>query len=202
MSRRTTVINPNLLRGEISQWRRPEWKPLLELVGDLSAWFMWMGEIELEDGTSVHSYKHRSTRRYAHIGVDGQAYDYVPPRDFSIGERGRYRPTTRVEAIEEAFFRWEDLHHADDHAGAADQIALARHVAATDGRMAFDADALARQRRYDLACDAARRDERELDPGFRLVRLTGDDGDGFVADLDRVEEYIQAAEERALRKAA
>lgn len=129
----------------------------MELVGGLTAWFMWMGELELEDGTSVHSYKHRSTRRYAHLGVDGQAYDYV---------------------------------------------GLARHVAAADGRMTIDVDALARQRRYDLACEAARRDERDLDPGFRLVRLTGDDGDGFIADLDGVEGYIEAAEERALRKAA
>lgn len=174
----------------------------MELVGELTAWFMWMGELELEDGTSVHSYKHRSTRRYAHLGVDGQAYDYVPPRDFSVGERGRYRPTTRIEAIEEVFFRWEDLHHPSDHAGAVEQIGLARHVAAADGRMSIDVDALARQRRYDLACEAARRDERDLDPGFRLVRLTGDDGDGFVADLDGVDGYIEAAEERALRKAA
>lgn len=201
MARRKTR-NPQLLHGDIAQWRRPNWRPVLELVGELSTWFMWMGEIELEDGTSVHAYKHRSTRRYLHLGVDGRAFDYVPPRAFDADDPGRYRPTSRVEAIEEAFYRWEDLHGpGDDREEVAAQLELAKHVAGTDGRMTVDLELLARQRRFDLACEAAARDDAEMDPGFADLRLSSE-GDGFVADLPESAELIELAEARAARKAA
>ena len=38
------------------------------LVGGHGAvWFMWMGEVELADGSIVHIYKHRGTRRSLHL---------------------------------------------------------------------------------------------------------------------------------------
>src|SRR5689334_6828372 len=47
------------LRGRLSRLERPDWDPLIDLVGlDLVRWFMWMGQIELVDDTRVHAYKH------------------------------------------------------------------------------------------------------------------------------------------------
>lgn len=43
------------------------WPPLLELVPDYVPDFMWMYEVELEDGTVLQAYKHRWTRRYLYI---------------------------------------------------------------------------------------------------------------------------------------
>ena len=43
----------------------PDWKPLEDLLGvDLVGAFMWMFELDLADGTSVHAYKHIATRAY------------------------------------------------------------------------------------------------------------------------------------------
>ena len=38
---------------------------------------MWMGEVELADGSVVHIYKHRATRRSLHLCTDGRAFVYV-----------------------------------------------------------------------------------------------------------------------------
>ena len=58
--------------GELSQYDRPNWDPLIDLVGvHLVRWFMWMHEFEV-DGTPAHAYKHVATRRYLHVGEDGR----------------------------------------------------------------------------------------------------------------------------------
>jgi hypothetical protein len=58
----------------------PEWEPLERLIGmRLSDWFMWMGEVELEDGTLVQMYKHQWTRRYIHLSEDHRAFWYRSP---------------------------------------------------------------------------------------------------------------------------
>lgn len=60
----------------------PHWRPLLDLVPTAVDDFMWMFEVELEDGTEIHAYKHWETRRYLHLDCQGRAYVY--------GEDDRY----------------------------------------------------------------------------------------------------------------
>jgi hypothetical protein len=88
------------LRGELVQYERPVWEPLIELVGlEIVDGFMWMNELELDDGLEVHAFKSIATRRYLHLGVDGRAFRYHPS--------GRYEEITLREALEEAFTDWE-----------------------------------------------------------------------------------------------
>jgi hypothetical protein len=89
-------------RGRMSRVERPDWDPLIDLVGlELVRWFMWMGQVELVDDTRVHAYKHVATRRYFHIGEDG--------RLFAFGSPDRYTEIDAAEAIDEAFFGWHGL---------------------------------------------------------------------------------------------
>jgi hypothetical protein len=89
-------------RGRVTQYERPVWEPLIELVGlDVVGGFMWMNEVEFDDGLELHAYKSIATRRYLHLAVDGRAFRYGSP--------GRYAEITLREALEEAFTGWEDL---------------------------------------------------------------------------------------------
>jgi hypothetical protein len=90
------------ISGRGTQGERPDWAPLLELVGPvLVRWFMWMYEIALADGVRVQAYKHVATRRYLHLAGDGRAFFYVG--------RYRYREVDRDAAVITAFFDWEQL---------------------------------------------------------------------------------------------
>jgi hypothetical protein len=80
----------------------PNWTVLEDLVGlHLVGCFMWMFEVELEDGTRVHAYKHSDTRAYLHLGEDGRAFAYVA--------KGRYRELDLVAALGHAFDQWDRL---------------------------------------------------------------------------------------------
>jgi hypothetical protein len=64
-------------RGTVVQHEEAVWEPLRAAVGLYHAdWFMWMFEIELADGSRVHSYKHIHTRRYLHLDGEGHAFVY------------------------------------------------------------------------------------------------------------------------------
>jgi hypothetical protein len=53
---------------------RPDWEPLLALVGEPTVGeFMWMTEIALPGGRAIQAYKHIVTRRYLHLTEDSQA---------------------------------------------------------------------------------------------------------------------------------
>lgn len=81
------------VRGELLQYEHPDWRPLLNLLGEqLVGDFMWMHELEMATGEHVHAYKHIDTRRYIHIGDRGRAYAYLP--------RGGYRVIPALEAAE------------------------------------------------------------------------------------------------------
>lgn len=67
------------LRGEMLSSETSTWQPLLDLVGEQ---FMWMFEVELEDGCRLHAYKHRWTRRYIHLTSDGRAFVYEEPDSY------------------------------------------------------------------------------------------------------------------------
>lgn len=180
--------------GAIYQWELAEWQPLMELVGELSGWFMWMGEIRLDDGTRLHAYKHRETRRYLHLAAGGDAYAYVPPPRIDSGADG-YRPISRTEALEEAFFDWPSFHEGDaDFAAELAMLAEARAAAERGEHVAYDHAWLARQRRFEAAVLAARRHEERNDPGFSVLRF--DEGNAFFGDLDDTDDAADDLERR------
>jgi hypothetical protein len=94
---RTTAIKGRSIQGD-----DPDWGPLertvgLEVVGD----FMWMFEVELEDGRRVQAYKHIDTRCYVHLDADCNAFVYETP--------GRYRSIDIVRLLELVFDRLPGL---------------------------------------------------------------------------------------------
>ena len=66
------------IRGRWLRVDAPEWEPLLNLAPDHVVDFMWMGAVQLLDGTRLQAYKHRWTRRYLHLSEDGRAFVFVP----------------------------------------------------------------------------------------------------------------------------
>jgi hypothetical protein len=83
-------------------WREhANWDPLIALVGlEVVGCFMWMHELELDDGTRVHAYKNIATRRYVCVGVDGRVYLERSP--------DRYLEVTPLAALEDVFTGWVD----------------------------------------------------------------------------------------------
>lgn len=66
------------MAGTVVQYEEPVWPPLRAAVGlNHADSFMWMCEIELADGSRVHSYKHIHTRGYLHLDGEGHAFVYV-----------------------------------------------------------------------------------------------------------------------------
>ena len=55
----------------------PNWEPLLDLAPDEIDDFMWMFQVELEDGAMVQAYKHWWTRRYVHLDFGGRAFVFI-----------------------------------------------------------------------------------------------------------------------------
>jgi hypothetical protein len=70
--------SPKLMRGRILSVDIPEWEPLLNLAPDHVSEFMWMGTVQLTDGTRLQAYKHCWTRSYLHLAEDGRAFVFVP----------------------------------------------------------------------------------------------------------------------------
>lgn len=67
------------INGSLFQCERADWGPLRGVVGDcLASQFMWMAEIELDDGIRIHAYKHIETRRYLHLDASGLAFEFRP----------------------------------------------------------------------------------------------------------------------------
>lgn len=66
------------IRGRILKVDAPEWEPLLNLAPDHVGDFMWMGTVQLTDGTRLQMYKHYWTRGYLHLSEDGRAFVFVP----------------------------------------------------------------------------------------------------------------------------
>jgi hypothetical protein len=97
----------------------PEWGPLLNLVGEeLVDAFMWMYEVELEDGVRVHVYKHRWTRASLHLDAAGRAYYYT--------DSGRYRRIAPARLLEAALRSWWERLDAGPEETAASWAAIER----------------------------------------------------------------------------
>lgn len=72
------MAKPRPKRGKVLPVDAPEWEPLLNFAPDHVVDFMWMGTIQLTDGTRIQAYKHYWTRDYLHLSEDGRAFVYVP----------------------------------------------------------------------------------------------------------------------------
>lgn len=66
------------IRGRLLKVDAPEWEPLLNLAPDHVDDFMWMGTVQLTDGTRLQMYKHYWTRDYLHLSEEGRAFIFVP----------------------------------------------------------------------------------------------------------------------------
>lgn len=64
-------------RGRVVNTRAPIWEPLFELAPEHIGDFMWMCEVELEDATRIHCYKHYETRRSIHLDHGGRAFVFI-----------------------------------------------------------------------------------------------------------------------------
>jgi hypothetical protein len=77
-------------KGVSTQGDKPNWRPLLAVVGEQVAGdFMWMFEVELDNGMPLQAYKHVDTRGYVHLAPDGSAFIYEPPdryRSFPVAD--------------------------------------------------------------------------------------------------------------------
>ncbi len=62
--------------GDVVNCETPVWEPLLGLARVYVDEFMWMHEIELDNGTRLQAYKHWWTRRYIHLDGEGNAWFY------------------------------------------------------------------------------------------------------------------------------
>lgn len=77
-------------RGRVVNTRAPIWEPLFELAPEHLGDFMWMHEVELEDGTRLHAYKHHETRRYLHLDHGGRAFVFIWDESRPVEEDSLY----------------------------------------------------------------------------------------------------------------
>ena len=75
-------------RGEVCNFKQPNWRPLERVAEEIAGAFMWMFEVDMENGDRVHAYKHIDTRCYLHLGVSGTAYAYVDEDDYRVVDLG------------------------------------------------------------------------------------------------------------------
>ena len=100
------MARPDHNTGAMRQCDTPTWGPLEELLEseELAAHFMWMHDVELDDGTIVNAYKNSVTRRYIHLGDDGRTFVYAYDHGY---EAECYWATAPYLAIAAAFEHWE-----------------------------------------------------------------------------------------------
>jgi hypothetical protein len=105
---------PEEIGGRTVQVDRPHWETLHRLVGDeLADRFMWMSEVELEDGTRLHVYRDEPTRRYLHLADDGRAFRFkgdakyrqVDPRPALLALYIDVGDAARLDEVQEAALR-------------------------------------------------------------------------------------------------
>jgi hypothetical protein len=101
------MTSTKTIAGDMGQGDRPNWEPLEAMLGEeLAGEFMWMFQVDLADGTAVHAYKHILTRRYLHLGEQGQTFAYT--------YSGRYRAVDPFDLLLVVFDGWEQF--ADEEA--------------------------------------------------------------------------------------
>jgi hypothetical protein len=111
--------------GESECSTQPVWAPLLAVVGSLTSWFMWMYEVVLDDGRSLHVYKHCVTRCSMHLDIETNAWAYQHREG-----RSMYREVDLADLLTEVFADWGLLAcgpSVEERALIANVIAAARN---------------------------------------------------------------------------
>jgi hypothetical protein len=94
------------LTGRLAQYEEPSWEPLERaLESDELQHFMWMHEVELDNGTRLQAYKHYWTRRYLHLSDGLRAYVFIGGGLGNLDDADRYRPVSLQRAIEAVMCR-------------------------------------------------------------------------------------------------
>ncbi|HUZ29430.1 MAG TPA: hypothetical protein VMU90_09325 [Solirubrobacteraceae bacterium] len=105
--------------GRTVQVTQPNWDALRALVDDeLADRFMWMSEVELEDGTRLHGYQDEPSRRYLHLADDGRAFYFT--------REARYRQVDPRTALMALYIDVGDAARLDEVQEAALRLALAK----------------------------------------------------------------------------
>jgi hypothetical protein len=87
--------------GRITKGLRPDWEPLITLVGrKVVGCFAWKFALELDDGVAVHAYRNIATDRYLLVAADGRTLEYR--------EDDRYEEVAAATALETVFAGWEE----------------------------------------------------------------------------------------------
>jgi len=95
-------------KGQVVNYEHPVWEPLIELAFQHIDDFMWMHEVELEDGTRLHAYKHWETRRYLHLDHGGRAFVFVWDGNRDVDEPGEYEEVDPQWLLELALAKPEE----------------------------------------------------------------------------------------------
>jgi hypothetical protein len=106
----TKKRRPRPKRGKVVNWESPNWEPLLRLARVYVGEFMWMGEVQLRGGISLHLYKHYWTRRYLNLTEDGRAFFFRSDLDRSDSEEAAYQeiPEDEIPALFDRVIRRPD----------------------------------------------------------------------------------------------
>jgi hypothetical protein len=93
--------SPRFVPGRMRQGSTPDWRPLEHLLGadELCAHFMWMFDVELDDGTVLNAYKHKWTRCYFHLSDDARTFYFAGDELYGVID-----PHTAIKAV---FERWD-----------------------------------------------------------------------------------------------
>lgn len=86
----------------------PIWAPLIALASDHVIDFMWTHEVELEDGTHLHAYKHRETQRYLHLDHEGHAFTFIWGKEYEGNDDPRYEEVPSTWLLDFALARSDE----------------------------------------------------------------------------------------------
>lgn len=95
-------------KGRVINHEHPIWEPLISLAREHVDDFMWMHEIELEDGTRLHAYKHWETRRYLHLDHGSRAFVFVWDESRDVDEPSEYEEVDPQWLLELVLAKPED----------------------------------------------------------------------------------------------
>jgi len=95
-------------KGRVVNYEHPVWEPLIRFVPEHMGDFMWMHEVELEDGTRLHAYKHWDTRRYLHLDHGSRAFVFVWDESRDVEEPSEYEEVEPQWLLEVVLAQPED----------------------------------------------------------------------------------------------
>jgi hypothetical protein len=168
-------------RGRVVNYETPVWEPLFELTSEHIGEFMWMHEVELEDGTRLHAYKHYETRRYLHLDHGGRAFVFIWREDREEDEDSQYEEVDPQWLLELAVAR------PDERASLFRQNISAEFKRLRWARSATKHRISRRRIRHALehCCAILEEDPPPRNPGAQAPRLVflGEDSAGVALEV-------------------